>query len=84
MSRYISRLYIVVEADSEAEACDAMSACLSETLKYDGHIVEWGYTSDGEFYSAPREVAPEYQSVELDPADVSYSPSLDVIWSVSA
>lgn len=64
MARYISRLFIVVEAKNEAEACDAMSACLSENLKYGGHIVDWSYaTSDpvdaGSVYDGPRQLSQE-------------------------
>ncbi len=46
MARYIAKLFIVVEADDRSEAADAFTGALSETLKYDGHIVEWSYAAD--------------------------------------
>lgn len=51
--RYISRLYIVVEAEGDGEAADAMSACLTENLKCGGHIVDWAYSSSGGRYDHP-------------------------------
>ena len=54
MARYIAQVLIVVEADSVGEAADAMSGALSETLKYDGHIVEWSYGREGDNYQFPR------------------------------
>lgn len=54
--KYISRLYMVVEADSEAEAADAMSAMLSENLMMGGHLVNWAYSSVGGVYDHPTEI----------------------------
>lgn len=83
MARYISRLYIVVDAECEGEAADAMVACLSENLKYDDHIVEWAYSYDGERWGHPRLLPDEWQAADLDPEDVSNAPSLDLIWQAS-
>lgn len=44
---YIATVQIAVVADSVAEACDAISECLSENLQRVGAIVDWSYLSDG-------------------------------------
>jgi len=55
--RYISTVHIIVSAESESDACDVMSATLTETLKYPGHIVDWAYMrrddNDASIYGSP-------------------------------
>lgn len=41
---FIAQVHIVIEADSYAEACDAISAALTENLQYGGAILDWAYT----------------------------------------
>ena len=43
MKKYIATVNIVVCAESEAEACDSISACLTENLMESGAIVDWSY-----------------------------------------
>jgi hypothetical protein len=69
MPRFISQVLIIVEADNVTDACDAMSGCLSETLKYDGHIVDWSYVKRPGFrigtdgYDLPKLIAEPHQSM---------------------
>lgn len=43
---WVARLYVLVEAKGENEASDAISAAMSENLKYGGAIENWSYTKD--------------------------------------
>lgn len=63
MARFISQVFIVVEADSESEACDAMSGALSENLKYGGAIVDWSYAKRGAGWDHPSQVTEPFASV---------------------
>lgn len=69
MPKFISRVYIVVDAECDAEAADAMSACLSENLKYDGHIAEWAYSTTGNVYDHPMPLAADAPD-DLEEADM--------------
>jgi hypothetical protein len=69
MPKFISRLYIVVEAGSDAEAADAMSACLSENLKCGGHIVDWAYSATGNVYDHPMPLVADAPD-DLEEADM--------------
>jgi len=46
---YLATVKILVEADNENEACDAISQCLTHNLMDNGEIIDWQYT-----YSADR------------------------------
>lgn len=63
MARFISQVFIVVEADSESEACDAMSGALSENLKYGGAIVDWSYAKRGAGWDHPSQITEPFASV---------------------
>lgn len=59
MAAYIARINIVVEADRAAEACDAVSAAMSENLMASGALIEWAYAmqaaaSGDDIYTSPR------------------------------
>lgn len=56
-TKYVAKVQILIEADSEAEACDSISECLSGNLKYNGAILDWSYLPDS--YEAPVEVSNE-------------------------
>lgn len=73
--RYISRVYIVVEAEDENEAADAMSACLSENLKYDGHIVDWSYSATEGVYDHPVLLVPASEDLEDEDLQALYADS---------
>lgn len=42
---YIATVQIAVKADNEAEACDAMTECLTNNLKYHGAILDWRHVN---------------------------------------
>lgn len=42
MAYFIATLHALVEADSEAAACDTIAESLRE-LCYDGTMIDWGY-----------------------------------------
>lgn len=46
MAVYIAKVLIAFEADSAAEACDAVSAMLSENLQQGGGLLDWSYHAD--------------------------------------
>lgn len=47
MAVYIAKVLIAFEADSVAEACDAVSAMLSENLQHgSGALLDWSYHAD--------------------------------------
>lgn len=65
MAVYIAKVLIAFEADEAAEACDAVSAMLSENLQHgSGAILDWSYHADydgGSYsYTHPRrtDIAP--------------------------
>ena len=62
---YIATVQIAVEADSDDEACDSISACLSENLLYSGAIVDWAYLSDGK----GGYIEPEYKGEIEEPIE---------------
>ncbi len=75
MTRYIAKVLIVVEADDDDEAYDAVSAGLSDNLKYSGAIVEWSYTLSQatQRWRRPRRLPPSAPD-DLQDAD------LDALW----
>lgn len=44
MPRYISRIYVIVEAKSPDDASDLMSESLTGNLQFENVIVDWVYT----------------------------------------
>lgn len=82
MPLFIARILVVVEADDEADACDTFSETLSENLKANGAIVDWGYSIDegGKDYSGPREM-PEPWASAIDFAGEHIT--LDPLWAAS-
>ena len=45
MKTYIAIVKLLIPADSEAEACDAISAMLSENLQQSNAIIDWAYVN---------------------------------------
>lgn len=78
--RYIARIYVVVEADSESDAADAMTGALSETLKYSGAIVDWSYSVSGGHYDWPQ-LLPADAPADLDPDDINSTPDFDDLFA---
>lgn len=70
MAKFISRVFIVVEASDEAEACDAMSGALTESLKYNDLIVEWSYSKDHGGYVYPKPLPEPFASADLEDVDL--------------
>lgn len=66
MPQFISRVLIVVEAKDQADACDAMSAMLSENLKFSGQIVEWSYEPTPTGWTLPYEMSEPVQTEDDD------------------
>jgi len=62
--KYIAKILVVVEADSVAEACDAMSGAMSETLHTSGMITDWAYPYDPDLgeVGLPQRVAEKHNS----------------------
>lgn len=58
--KFTANVLIEVEADHEAEACDAISACLTEVLMGAGAIVDWHYVKVGDKFIGPQPGAVEY------------------------
>jgi hypothetical protein len=58
MPVYVARIYIAVEADSHAEACDAVSEALRPLLREhepESSVLDWHYTdNDDGNTSSPR------------------------------
>lgn len=79
MTRFISKLHIVVEAESVTEALDAMTGALTETLKYEGHIVDWSYAGTQEHgYTYPIPLSHEApDDLDAEELTVWYERSLD-------
>lgn len=78
--RYIARVYVVVEAESESDAADAMTGALSETLKYSGSIVDWSYSVSAGHYDWPR-LLPANAPADLDPQDITLTPDFDDLFA---
>jgi len=79
MTRFISKLHIVVEAESVNEAFDAMTGALTETLKYEDQIVDWSYAGTEEHgYTYPVPLSQDAPD-DLDEEELSvwYERSLD-------
>ncbi len=59
MTLYIANVLIIVEAETQAEARDAVSECLTHTLEAQGMIKDWSYqkAKTEERYTAPRLLA---------------------------
>lgn len=57
IKRYVATVQLVLTPDdaldSEAAACDAVSAALTETLEASGHIDDWAYLRVGGQYMGP-------------------------------
>lgn len=68
---YAVTVHIVMEADSEGEASDSMSACLTENLEMSGAILDWGYAAGG-------------NAIDLGPIDKSQYEEGDFISAVEA
>lgn len=43
---FVATVRIAVKADNNAEACDAISECLTNNLQYHGAIIDWAYLPD--------------------------------------
>lgn len=78
MTRYIATVHLVFEADSDAEAADAVSAMLTENLMHSTDepggkppLVDWGYLNDGKTYCHP---APMPAGAPADLEDVYLTP----------
>lgn len=62
---YVATVHLLLQVDNHAEACDAVSAMLTENLmeQPDSGLVDWCYEydphrtdSDGSFYASPQQV----------------------------
>lgn len=45
---YIATVQIAIESENTAEACDSISACLTENLMQANAIIDWQYLPEGE------------------------------------
>jgi hypothetical protein len=53
---FVATVQIAVFAKEHAEACDAVSECLTNNLQYNGAIIDWAYLPDGDGgYKAPED-----------------------------
>lgn len=92
MTRYIATVHLVFEADSDAEAADAVSAMLTENLMHSTDepggkppLIDWGYLNDGKTYchatplpeGAPEDLEGE-DLTELAPAPKAMAASLQL------
>ncbi|MBN9314217.1 MAG: hypothetical protein J0I99_00605 [Devosia sp.] len=71
MPRYISRIYVIVDAENPDDAADTMSACLTENLMYAHAIVDWVHTTDplgksstNNGFTYPVELTPPHAAIE--------------------
>jgi hypothetical protein len=69
MAKYLAKVLVLVDANSEDEACDAISGLLSETAKFDGLIDEWAYAEVNGRHVGPRAVTlpSDWDAGEDDP-----------------
>ena len=58
MQKYFATVHLLINADSDGEAADAVSALLSENGIYsdDPALMDWEYTRKGDHFNAPRAV----------------------------
>jgi len=73
MPHYIATVRMVFEADGPADACDAVSAMLTENLRTAGCILDWAYVRQEREHVGPRQVhlAPgDIADLEAEDADL--------------
>lgn len=64
MPRYIAKVLLVVDADGDGDACDAVFHALQENLVEKGMLVDWAYAlNDGSRVSVPRELPSHLQGI---------------------
>ncbi len=50
---FICTIQVAIAADSEGDACDAMTAIFTENLMQEKTILDWEYKANGDSYSTP-------------------------------
>lgn len=70
---FIATVQIAVFAESEPEACDAMTECLTNNLKYNAAIIDWQYKSENSVYILPQSIG-EIESDEFEEGELFDKP----------
>ena len=55
---YVATVHLLIDAATEAEACDTVSSLLTEGGLYEdgSHLIDWSYAKAGDQYTGPRPV----------------------------
>jgi hypothetical protein len=77
---FLATVHILVEAENNAEACDSISACLTENLRQEGAIIDWQYVQDvNKVYVDPQDKGLVDTSADMDEGELFSQMKLPIL-----